>query len=75
MYEVQSESDFSSFRPNWYVDIKNFYYKKIEIMEAFNFECLEYARNSHSELCKMGMRGSAVNCHSAEAFEIIYNKT
>lgn len=76
MMEVISETDFSlalpenAFIPNYYVDITETFEKKMNIMEMYESEMLEYphTRNKSTMTALNRYRGSLIGTEYAEAF-------
>jgi LmbE family N-acetylglucosaminyl deacetylase len=79
MYECISETEFSPilpenvFQPNYYVDISDFFNKKIEIMNVFKSEMGEhpFPRSNKNIEALAIFRGAYAGVQYAEAFQLI----
>jgi LmbE family N-acetylglucosaminyl deacetylase len=79
MMEVLSETEFApgipaeSFVPNYYVDISEFFSKKIEILKIFKNEIdiHPFPRSLKNVEALATFRGSAANCDYAESFMLL----
>jgi len=79
MYECLSETEFAPilpervFQANYYVDISNFLYKKIEIMKIFDSElgAHPFPRSIKNIEALATFRGATVGVLYAEAFQMI----
>ncbi|TGL45828.1 PIG-L deacetylase family protein [Leptospira perdikensis] len=74
--EILSETNFGVFdsiQPNLFVDISDFFEKKVEILSKFNGEIGEhpFPRSLESIRALAILRGSQSNCKYAEAFRVI----
>lgn len=82
MYETLSETEFApalpcaSFTPNVYVDITDYFDRKIEIMKLYETELMEepYPRSLSSIEALARVRGSRCGVMYAEAFMLLYEK-
>lgn len=82
MYECLSETEFapatsdSAFIPNVYIDITDFFDKKIEVFKVFSSEVMDAplprSFEAISSLAKF--RGSRIGTKYAEAFSLIFEK-
>ncbi|MFA4851826.1 MAG: PIG-L family deacetylase, partial [Bacteroidales bacterium] len=79
MYECLSETEFSpstsenAFIPNVYVDITDFFQKKIEIIKIYNSEVMKdfYPRSLNNIEALAKIRGSRIGKKYAEAFVLL----
>jgi LmbE family N-acetylglucosaminyl deacetylase len=79
MYECISETEFApafpekTFVPNYFVDITEFFNKKIEIMKVFESEIAEhpFPRSLRNIEALATFRGAAAGCEYAEAFQVV----
>jgi LmbE family N-acetylglucosaminyl deacetylase len=79
MYECLSETEFAPalpekvFMPNYYIDITDFFEKKIEIMEVFESElgAHPFPRSLKNIEALSILRGASVGVKYAEAFQLI----
>lgn len=79
MYECISETEFAPqlsekvFIPNYYVDISDFFDKKIEIMQIYQSELGEhpFPRSNRNIESLATFRGASVGVNYAESFQII----
>jgi LmbE family N-acetylglucosaminyl deacetylase len=79
MYECISETEFAPqlpekvFIPNYFVDITNFFEKKIEIMKVYESEMGEhpFPRSNENIKALAVFRGASVGVQYAESFQII----
>ncbi len=79
MYECLSETEFSPtvpenvFQPNYFVDISNYFEKKIEIMKVFKSEMAEhpFPRSCKNIEALAIFRGAYAGVEYAEAFQLI----
>jgi len=79
MMEVISETDFApalpenAFIPNVFVDISQFFLKKLEIMNIFESELLDapFTRSLSTLKAYNRYRGSQINVEYAEVFMLI----
>ena len=79
MYECLSETEFSPtlpenvFQPNYFVDISNFFEKKIEIINVFESEMAEhpFPRSIKNIEALATYRGAYAGVKYAEAFQLI----
>jgi N-acetylglucosamine malate deacetylase 1 len=79
MMETLSETEFApstkedSFIPNVYVDISEFFEKKIEIMKLFESEIAEYPfpRSERNLKALATLRGATSGCEYAESFVLL----
>jgi LmbE family N-acetylglucosaminyl deacetylase len=79
MYECLSETEFSPilpervFQPNYFVDISNYFEKKIEIMKVYNSELGEhpFPRSIKNIEALAIYRGATVGVNFAESFQMI----
>lgn len=79
MYECLSETEFAPslpekvFIPNYFVDISDFFQKKIEIMNVFASEMGEhpFPRSARNIEALAVFRGATAGCEYAEAFQVI----
>lgn len=82
MMETLSETEFApaipvlSFVPNVYVDITDFFEKKIEIMKLYDTEIMQapYPRSLTTIESLARYRGSRAGVEFAEAFMLLYEK-
>lgn len=82
MYETLSETEFApalqstSFIPNVYIDVTDFFKKKIEIMKLYDTEIMaEPLPRSISSIRALGRyRGSRIGVEYAEAFMLLFAK-
>lgn len=82
MCETISETDFApalssdSFIPNVYVDITDFFAKKLEILKVYDTELMrpEYSRSLSSVEALARYRGSRAGVMYAESFMLLYDK-
>ena len=77
-FEILSSSEWHgrqnlNFKPNVYVNINNFFQKKISLMKIYKNEVMRspHPRSIRSITSKAASRGSEVNTLYAEAFELI----
>ena len=83
MYEALSETEFapalqsSSFIPNVYIDVTDYFEKKIEIMKLYDTEIMaEPLPRSISSIRALGRyRGSRIGVEYAEAFMLLFEKS
>lgn len=79
MCEVISETDFSpalienTFIPNVFVDISDYWDRKLKILEKYHFELLNepYTRSLSSIKALHRYRGSQISCKYAESFMLL----
>jgi LmbE family N-acetylglucosaminyl deacetylase len=79
MYECISETEFAPqlsenvFIPNYYVDVSDFFDKKIEIMQIYQSELGEhpFPRSNRNIESLATFRGASVGVNYAESFQII----
>ena len=79
MYECLSETEFAPilpekvFQPNYFVDISDFFKKKIEIMQIYSSELGEhpFPRSNRNIEALAVHRGAIVGVEYAEAFQVI----
>jgi LmbE family N-acetylglucosaminyl deacetylase len=79
MYECISETEFApafpekAFVPNYFVDITEFFNKKIEIMKVFESEIAEhpFPRSLRNIEALATFRGATAGCEYAEAFQVV----
>jgi N-acetylglucosamine malate deacetylase 1 len=79
MYEVISETEFAPalaenyFLPNTYINISEFFEKKLEIMQAYKSEVMEagFPRSLSAIGALAAYRGSAIGAKYAEAFMLL----
>lgn len=79
MYECISETEFAPilpekvFQPNYFVDISDFFKRKIEIMQIYSSELAEhpFPRSKRNIEALAVQRGATVGVEYAEAFQII----
>ncbi len=79
MMEVLSESEFSpsipseSFVPNYFVDISNFFAKKLEILQIYENETgiHPFPRSLNNVKALAVYRGATANCEYAESFMLL----
>lgn len=79
MYEVISETDFAPplienvFQPNVFVDISDFFEKKLEIFKCFKSEILpdNQTRSIRTLIAHNSYRGSLINAQYAESFVLL----
>lgn len=82
MYETLSETEFAPalhenfFNPNMYVDISQYFEKKLQIMEVYDTEIMPdpYPRSFHAMRGLNAYRGSRIGKMYAEAFVILYEE-
>jgi len=82
MYEVLSETEFSpalqatAFVPNVFIDVTDYFEKKLEIMKLYDTEIMaEYLPRSLSSIRALGRyRGSRIGVEYAEAFILLFEK-
>ena len=82
MYEVLSETEFSpalqatSFIPNVFIDVTDYFDKKIEIMKLYDTEIMtDYLPRSLNSIRALGRyRGSRLGVKYAEAFMLLFEK-
>tara|TARA_B100000787_G_C16146173_1_gene274338 strand:+ start:17 stop:697 length:681 start_codon:yes stop_codon:yes gene_type:complete len=81
-YETLSETDFGlgtdqAFRPNVFVDIEQFFSKKLEVMNIYASEVGEFPfPRSHEAIRALAtLRGSASGFKAAEAFELLRERS
>lgn len=80
MYEVISETDFSpalqaaAFVPNVFVDVTEFFKRKIEILKLYAGELMDepFTRSIESVNAQARLRGSRIGVQYAEAFQLLY---
>lgn len=76
-YETPSSTNFTpvqtGFEPDLFIDIEDYIDRKIQAFEAYETEVREYPHPRSAEALKAlaKTRGSASNCHTAEAFDIL----
>ena len=78
-YETLSETEWApyqgirSFNPNVFFDISNEIEKKLEAMKFFisQLKGFPHSRSLEAIECLAKVRGSTINCKSAEAFELV----
>lgn len=79
MYECLSETEFAPafhekvFIPNYFVDISEFFEKKIEIMRIYSSELGDhpFPRSERNIRALATYRGAVAGCEYAEAFQIV----
>jgi LmbE family N-acetylglucosaminyl deacetylase len=79
MYECISETEFAPqlpekmFIPNYFVDISNFFEKKLEIMQIYESELGEhpFPRSNRNIEALATFRGASVGVEYAESFQIV----
>ncbi|MDD5929231.1 MAG: PIG-L family deacetylase [Spirochaetales bacterium] len=79
MMEVISETDFTlslpedTFIPNYFVDVSEYYEKKLDILKTYESEMLPYpqTRNESTMTALNRYRGSQAGCEYAEAFMLV----
>lgn len=79
MMEIPSETDFApgiaaeSFIPNYYVNISDFFFKKIEVLKVFESEIKPhpFPRSLEAVEALAKLRGVASNCRYAEGFMLL----
>jgi LmbE family N-acetylglucosaminyl deacetylase len=79
MYECISETEFAPqlpekvFIPNYFVDISDFFHRKIEIMRIYNSELGEhpFPRSIRNIEALASFRGASVGVEYAESFQIV----
>lgn len=79
MYEIPSSTDFAigrQFNPNTFIDIGNYFEKKLEIYSVYKSEILKspFPRAFDSLRAYSRTRGARCGCRYAEAFELIFEK-
>lgn len=82
MFETLSETEFApaipslSFVPNVYVDITDFFDRKLKIMQLYDTEIMEepYPRSLSSITALARLRGNRAGVKYAEAFMLLYEK-
>jgi LmbE family N-acetylglucosaminyl deacetylase len=81
-YETLSETEFGlgtdqAFRPNVFVDINHFVSKKLEAMDIYTSEVGEFPfPRSHEAIRALAtLRGAASGYNSAEAFELLRERS
>lgn len=82
MYESLSETEFAppfpdnAFNPNVFVDISEFFQRKIEVMRIYESEVMEepYPRSLSSIEALARYRGSRIGVKYAEAFMLLFDK-
>jgi LmbE family N-acetylglucosaminyl deacetylase len=79
MYECISETEFSPalpekvFQPNYFVDVTNYFAKKLEVMKVYESELSEhpFPRSMRNIEALATFRGASVGVEYAEAFQLI----
>lgn len=79
LYECISETEFAPavpekvFQPNYYVDISNYFEKKLELMQIYESEIGEhpFPRSMRNIEALATFRGASVGVEYAEAFQLI----
>lgn len=79
MIETLSETEFApstnedSFIPNYFVDVSNFFEKKIQIMHCFESEIAEhpFPRSERNIRALATFRGATASCEYAESFMLL----
>jgi hypothetical protein len=79
MYECISETEFAPqlpekvFIPNYFVDISEFFDKKLEIMQVYQSELGEhpFPRSNRNIQALATFRGATVGVNYAEAFQLL----
>jgi LmbE family N-acetylglucosaminyl deacetylase len=82
IYECLSETEFTPalpenvFIPNVFIDISNYFEKKLEIIKIYESEIMEepYPRSISSIEALARYRGSRIGVKYAEAFQLIYER-
>jgi LmbE family N-acetylglucosaminyl deacetylase len=79
MYECISETEFAPalpervFQPNYFVDVTNYFSKKLEMMKVYESELGEhpFPRSIRNIEALATFRGASVGVEYAEAFQLI----
>lgn len=79
MYECLSETEFApafaekAFVPNYFIDITEYFAKKMEIMRVFESEMSEhpFPRSERNIEALATFRGAIAGCEYAEAFQVV----
>lgn len=76
MYETVSETEFSAidhFKPNYFINISDYFNKKLEIMKVYKSETQEHPmpRSLKNLEALAVFRGASINKNYAESFQLI----
>jgi len=82
MYETLSETEFApplpenAFMPNVFIDITEFFEKKLEILQLYEGEVMEppYPRSLETLEALAKLRGSRIGVKYAESFQLIFER-